>query len=1140
MAETPDSVSSTLTPDFANMLDEDRNLDAYLENIDPDPADFIPMYNAECIQKTGNFASSDPRYSFESGPEHRPLTREILASISPKCLRMIEEIEKQDEDDLRIYGRRFKHFVYSGVKSTTKLLATALMDILGIRLGYDSAYLAPADEKDKKWGKIQLREVDDLYQTRYNNLYLLNSVDVFGQPLGVAMRKELLTRFNMRPENSHGELVRFIVMDSGFKEGIDLFDIKYVHIFEPQMTMADQKQVIGRGTRTCGQKGLDFHPTRGWPLFVNIYDSEIPEEVRFGFDNAATVYDLYMKALGLDVRLLNLTADMERMYIEGAIDNELNEAVHSFELPITEGEGIAGGGEGIAGGNKYDAEFQHILKQMPLDRLVDVLVNEENQIRLPATHDEMRQYVRDNYMADYKWPEVVMENKCMGGSAKTGVGAAKAGGKAYAGVGAAKAGGSPTLQFTPTQDFIRMFMTPQLDRKGLMLIHSTGSGKTCTAIATATSSFEEQGYTILWVTRTTLKSDIWKNMFDQVCSESIRTMIRLGAAVPADQKGRMKLLSKAWSIRPMSYKQFSNMVSGKNSIYKDLVKRNGAADPLRKTLVIIDEAHKLYGDGGLSPLEKPDMTAFYDSVMRSYEVSGTDSVRLLIMTATPITTSPMEFVKLLNLCRERQDRIEDAFETFAQLYLDDTGMFSAQGRDRFLNEMAGYVSYLNREKDARTFAQPIIKHVVTPILQSPMYRAFDPRITRVLMKTDAALLKAELDAAIEARDALYENIKAESFGTIKLVCNQFAEKRVETACLKYANTAIRSIMGFLNEKRAKSKDVVKGVREKITEFNRMRRKVLRNMYIQIRQHKGAQAGALEPDAQNGGRIVNGGHTVNGGRTPNQLPDFGDDFHKYEQSSFNAIKTKCKDPAKRAVFDNYPEVVRLREETDVMTLELKARDAGIKTMRTNLRKGEQEVRKTMKAEKDGVRKALFKEMLEQRVGENKLKMNEAKLETAEVRGVIQDRIARNERHTRKLKYALERAYKKSLKNRASNNDSDVESLSDLSTELEKSILIFNNATEIEDAELREFVQNRAEKFADDLREYQRGLSEEQAAKEQAAIDKEMKRVYRDIEKAYAKEAKAEAKTQKAVAKAEAKAEVKALLKAARKTQKNVKK
>ena len=26
---------------------------------------------------------------------------------------------------------------------------------------------------------------------------------------------------------------------------------------------ADQKQVIGRATRTCGQKGLTFHPTQG-------------------------------------------------------------------------------------------------------------------------------------------------------------------------------------------------------------------------------------------------------------------------------------------------------------------------------------------------------------------------------------------------------------------------------------------------------------------------------------------------------------------------------------------------------------------------------------------------------------------------------------------------------------------------------------------------------------------------------------------------------------------------------------------------------------------------------------------------------------------------------------------------------------
>ena len=59
----------------------------YFENINPDPADFIATYKPDCIQKTGNFASTDPRYSFESGPHHHRLTREILSSLSPKCLR---------------------------------------------------------------------------------------------------------------------------------------------------------------------------------------------------------------------------------------------------------------------------------------------------------------------------------------------------------------------------------------------------------------------------------------------------------------------------------------------------------------------------------------------------------------------------------------------------------------------------------------------------------------------------------------------------------------------------------------------------------------------------------------------------------------------------------------------------------------------------------------------------------------------------------------------------------------------------------------------------------------------------------------------------------------------------------------------
>ena len=1039
-SNSPDTFSSSYLPE-------------YFENLKPAPEDFLATYKPGCIQKTGNFASADPRYTFESGPHHHRLTREILASLSPKCLRLIEEIERQDEEDFRTYGHYFKHFIYSSVKSTTKVVATALMDILGLQLGYGANYLG--DDVDKKWSKIQLHEMDVLNQNRYNNLYLLSSVNVFGQPLSAATRKEVLRRFNLRPDNSHGEAARFIVMDSGFKEGIDLFDIKYVHIFEPQMTQADLKQVIGRGTRMCGQKGLDFHPTRGWPLHINIYDSEIPIEVRFGFENAASVYDLYMRALGLDIRLLNLTVDMERMYIEGSVDNELNAAVHSFVLPASLSQSSSlSSVTTLSGGARFDdAKYANALKQMPLDRLVDVLLNDNATVQMPNTHEGVRDYIRENY-ADYSWPEVVMENKCISGGGRQVVGGQVVGGQVV--------GGARPLQFTPTQDFVRMYMTPELNRKGVMLIHSTGSGKTCSAIATATSSFEEQGYTILWVTRTTLRADIWKNMFDQVCNESIRTMVRLGVPIPADQKSRMKLLSKAWSIRPMSYKQFSNMVSGKNEIYKALVKRNGAVDPLRKTLIIIDEAHKLYGEGGLSAMEKPDMNAFSEAVTKSYEVSGSESVRLLIMTATPITTSPMEFVKLLNLCRERFDRIEDSFELFASTYLNESGMFSEEGRTRFLDEIAGYVSYLNREKDARSFAQPIVRHIMTPILKTPLYREFDPKIATILSKIDLTSLEQELQEAIKEKNEGFENIKAESFSAIKQVCEQYSDnKRLKTACTKFANEAIKQIMMYIKEKRANLTQNVDNVKKQIVLFKTVRKQYLSEMRVKIREKGGKYDGddndddsILSYDEDEDEDVI--------GKKP--IPDFSDDFHKYDQSSFNAIKTKCKEPPKRAAFNAHPDVFRLTKFVESGKESLRNTVKMVKTLNDNLKASEKEIRNAIRDEKNGAKKALLRQMLEKKVEENKTEIKQSRIMTRDANKRITQKIKDGKKNIKKLKRELAQKYKKYINEKGKE---DATRVKEESAKLKKDVKMFSSTNEIDDVELRNFSKECVKVFISKL-------------------------------------------------------------------------
>ena len=68
-------------------------------------------------------------------------------------------------------------------------------------------------------------------------------------------------------------------------------------------------------------------------------------------------------------------------------------------------------------------------------------------------------------------------------------------------------------------------------------------------------------------------------------------------------KNKSKFVSKHW-MNPISYKQFSNMLLQKNKIYDEMVNRNGKEDPLRKTLLIIDEAHKLYSPG-VAASEKP-------------------------------------------------------------------------------------------------------------------------------------------------------------------------------------------------------------------------------------------------------------------------------------------------------------------------------------------------------------------------------------------------------------------------------------------------------------------------------------------------------------------------------------------------------
>ena len=772
---------------------------------------------AICIRNTSTWAHVKPYHKFDSAKFNKEEVLQDLPLMSPKIHAMLNKIKELDALDMSNDGKYYKHIIYSDVTGVNgaKMVASSLI----------------ANEYQLVYNKGKF--VKDLPQSNYT-FGLLTTSTVYQKPLTVGLKKNMMAKMNERPVNVNGANMRFIILDSGFKEGIDVFDVKYMHILEPLTTKAENTQVIGRGTRYCGQSGLPFKPNIGWPLNVYRYNINYNEDM--------TVHDLYIKHSNQNVSALNFAADIEDIMIAASVDLPLTENIHMLKTknnrfyneitsliakkenkdskpnkkdlikivsnihgkiytneekldckhkckgPFEELEDanailIAAAiydvdnledryrekkGKKILGKKILDNKITDgkllnaLLEKYPKPILCNYLdkrksyCNAVNKIWLRPLfmfkifgdkiisnlkyykrkdliteknyNDTLKfvKYYRDkasikkpvilpvppmeklkyfdlyNYInlhfKDFKWSSLEIKNKCISQTEKD----SNYNKKEY-----------EIVNFSNTQSFVQNFLTPDSPYKGLFLYHSVGSGKTCSAIASATKSFDENGYTILWVTRHTLKEDIWKNMFEKICNMKIRAMIQNGKKLPKTRSERMALLGKNW-LQPISYKQFTNLIKGKNKFYKQMVERNGKEDPFKKTLIIIDEIHKVYSDT-LSRLEKPNPEVLQGMVQKSYSVSKKDSLKLLLMSATPITEDPMSAIKILNLLLEGDDRFPEDFEEFKSLYCNDNGLFSNLGSFSFVDKVSGLISYIDRSNDRSQFAYPVMNDIILNI-----------------------------------------------------------------------------------------------------------------------------------------------------------------------------------------------------------------------------------------------------------------------------------------------------------------------------------------------------------------------------------------------------------------------------------------
>jgi superfamily II DNA or RNA helicase len=788
---------------------------------------------AECIRTVENISTYDLEYRLDHSSFNKEKLKEMLPIISPKITKVIEKIRALDEQDMKKDKKLYKHMIFSDLKSEggAKTVGGAFL-ANGFQLIYDDHL------KIKKTSKGP------------NSFAILCSTKIYGKDVGIKFRRQILDIYNKRPENVYGEHLRFIILDYGFKEGIDLFDIKYIHILENPLTRADEKQIIGRGTRFCGQKGLNFDKTEGWPLYIFRYKAVLPPRLQQELE-VDTLYNLFIKLSKLDQSKDTFARELEKICIQGSIDFYINRNMHEYNPDfksilknvednysrffILEKEGYGKTKKAniqCSAGCKavinlptellllvwyMRTKLELIHDRRPRSTLCKYLIDNKEYCKLINTIAENYQdYIATNYrkilsiinninskdtvirnqkldilkflektakeieltpetpknkmnyydmqtfmmyhFKKYTWPQIKLENLC---ETKPGQ-------------------DSSTVEFTPTQLTLQTYFQPANPYKGMLLWHSTGVGKTCTGISVASNSFEKEGYTILWVTRNTLIGDIWKNMFKQICSIPLKNK---KIDVEAALKRPSDYVSDRWMM-PMTYKQFSNLLLGKNKLYEEIVKRNGKEDPLKKTLIIIDEAHKLLSED-LKPQERPNFSILKKFIHNSYEKSKKDSVRVLLMTATPYTTNPSTLIKLLNLLRPEEEQLVEDYDIFKTHYLDSQSRFKYP--IEFLNQLSGYISYLNREGDIRQFARPIVEDILVPISESSQ-----DKLEEKLKKIENELTKTQdsIDFHKEEKRKAKEKLKTEKQLLLNN-CKLIKDKDQKEMCKKSIDQKIK-------------------------------------------------------------------------------------------------------------------------------------------------------------------------------------------------------------------------------------------------------------------------------------------------------------------------------------------------------------
>jgi hypothetical protein len=224
--------------------------------------------------QTGKFWQKARKYANSLYDFTKSLT---VAEFSTKMPALLDKISAHPTE---------KHYVYSaffasnnGGYGSQGILAIARF--LESELGYEKITVAKAKEINA--GLKSGRTMDELLPPGKPRYILATQKEISGKAAAAktagALKKagenlhEMISLYN-NEHNKYGQHVHVMLASQGFNEGIDLKGVRHIHIFEPLVTMASDKQTIGRAARYCSHGDLQY--PQEWRVSIHRYMADMP------------------------------------------------------------------------------------------------------------------------------------------------------------------------------------------------------------------------------------------------------------------------------------------------------------------------------------------------------------------------------------------------------------------------------------------------------------------------------------------------------------------------------------------------------------------------------------------------------------------------------------------------------------------------------------------------------------------------------------------------------------------------------------------------------------------------------------------------------------------------------------------------